>query len=379
MENWKKRVACLLCALLLTVQLCPIPGDAVLSGVYMIAVSDDLMEPEIETMPFWKDNRLYVPETVFRGIYGESLDVFCAIGHARSAAILYRNSNGKYLAFELKTGNVYDSDGKSYTVSAIEKNGYIFFPLLQVTEFFDLTYSNTPTDTVPLLRIKSDTTILDDQRFIDAARNLMRQYYNRYEKKVLANQESGEDPDTPPVKSGQRIHLVFTVTEAAQTKMLASTLFRRNMQATFLLTPEQMEQEPELLRTLVGMKHGIAICPDEGSEEPLEQQLGRGNTALWAAARSTTRIAHLSKDTDVTQKELEELGYCAVNCRIDASRSPLTSSARAESLYKRIGSISGDAVTIFLGEDDNNTVGLGKLLTQLSEAGTRVLAWWETL
>jgi len=379
MKNWKKRMLCLLCALLLTVQLCPVGGNTVLSGVCLIAVGDDLMEPKQETMPFWKDNRLYVPETVFRGIYRDSLGVFCAIGYDRSAAILYRYSDGKYITFEIETGKVYDGEGNTYPISAVEKNGYVFFPITQVTEFFDLTYSYTPTETVPLLRIKSDTTILNDQRFIDAARNLMRQYYNRYEKQVLANQTPNEDPDTPPVKTGQRIYLTFTVTDAPSAKILANTLFRRDMQATFLLTPEQMEQEAELLRTLVGMKHGIAICPDGESEEPLEQQLQRANTALWAAARSSTRVVWLDKDADVTQKELDELGYCRVNCRIDAENTPLTSSTRAEAVYKRIGAVSDDMVTVFLGEDQANTVGLGRLLTQLSEADSRVLAWRETL
>ena len=128
----------------------------------LIAVSDDLMEPKQETMPFWKENRLYVPETVFRGIYRDSLGVYCAIGYDRSTAILYRYSDGRYMTFEIETGKVYDGEGNAYPVGAIEKNGYIFFPITQVTEFFDLTYSYTPTDTVPLLRIKSESTILND-------------------------------------------------------------------------------------------------------------------------------------------------------------------------------------------------------------------------
>ena len=379
MKAWKKRILCLLCALLLTVQLCPVPTDAVLSGVCLIAVSDDLMEPKQETMPFWKENRLYVPETVFRGIYRDSLGVYCAIGYDRSTAILYRYSDGRYMTFEIETGKVYDGEGNAYPVGAIEKNGYIFFPITQVTEFFDLTYSYTPTDTVPLLRIKSESTILNDQRFIDAARNLMHQYYNRYEKQVLANQGSGGVTDTSPVKTGQKIYLVFTVTDAEATKTLANTLFRRGMQATFLLRPDQLEQEQPLLRALVGMKHAVAIAPDEESDEALAQQLARGNEALWAAARCTTRMVWLEKESEVTQKELGELGYCAVTCRIDAGGRPMSSSARAEAMYTRISALSDGTVTVFLGDDSANGVGLGPLLTRLGEADSRVLAWRETL
>ena len=379
MKQWKKRILCLLCALLLTVQLCPIPGDAILSGVCLIAVGDDLMEPKQETMPFWKDNRLYVPETVFRGIYRDSLGVFCAIGYDRSTAILYRYSDGKYMTFEIETGKVYDGAGDTYPIAAVEKNGYIFFPVTQVTEFFDLTYSYTPTETVPLLRIKSDTTILNDQRFIDAASNLMRQYYTRYEKQVLSTQNPGGTTDTVPVKTGQKIYLVFTVTDAASAKALAGTLYRREMQATFLLSPEQMEQEQELLRALTGMKHAIAIAPDGQSDEPLEQQLERGNAALWAAARCTTHTVHLEKDAQVTQKDLESMGYCAVNCRIDAGKTPLSSSARVETVYKRISAVSDGVITVFLGDDSANSAGLARLLALLSEADSRVLAWRETL
>ena len=303
MKTQMKRILSLLCALFMVVQLCPLSANTVLSGVCLIAVGDDLMEPKQETMPFWKDNRLYVPETVFRGIYRESLGVFCAVGFDRKNATLYRYSDGKYMTFEMDTGAVYDNQGDAYPISAIEKNGYIFLPVTQVTEFFDLTYSYTPTDTVPLLRIKSDTTILNDQRFIDAARNLMRQYYNRYEKEVLASQpDSGRE--NPVVYKGQWVYPVLISTEPADTRLVASMLYRREMQATFLLTPAQMEAEPELLRSLVGMKQGIGILPNPDSDESLEQQLERANAALWAAARSTTRMVWPGEKPVWTREQL---------------------------------------------------------------------------
>jgi hypothetical protein len=82
---------------------------------------------------------------------------------------------------------------------------------------------------------------------------------------------------------------------------------------------------------------------------------------------------------EVTQKELEELGYCAVTCRIDAGGRPMNSSARAEAMYKRISALSDGTITVFLGDDSANGAGLGRLLALLGEADSRVLAWRETL
>lgn len=377
MKQRMKRLSALLCALLLVLQLCPVSADTVLSGVYMISVDDDLMPPAQDTMPFWSGGRLYVPSVVFQGIYRESLDVACAVSFNRKTAVLF-NAGGA-LTFDLETGIVQDNRGNQYYISAIERSGTIFFPLDLVTEFFDLSYSYIYTDVVPLIRIKSASVGLSDARFVDAARKLMQQYYNEYEKEVTPVQPPVTVPDEPVVYTGQWVYLVFTVTNAESSRSLANTLERYDMQATFLLTPEQMEEETDLLRALVGMGHGVGILPDTEEAEEAEERLEQANAALWAAARSRTRMVWLGEELEGAAELVEQAGYCPMSCLLDYASRPLSSTARAENLYARLSGMDSRNLTIFLGDDSGNTAGLSNLLADLEAGDCRVLAWRETL
>jgi len=371
-----KRILSLFCALFMVIQLCPLSANTVLSGVYLISVDDDLIPPTQRTMPFWSDGQLYVPYTVFQGLYSDSLGVSYTLTVDPNVVILF-DQNGRVLAFNLSTNEVQDENKNSYPMSAKVNNGAVFFPVDPVTDYFGLTYTYNYTDIVPLIRIKSDDVVLSDSRFISVAEDLMRLYYNRYEKEVGGS--SQQSPDTPVIHTGQWVYPVFTVTDAADTAQLAAALFRREMQATFLMTPGQMQQETELLRSLVGMKQGIGIVPDPEGNEPVADQLARANEALWQAACSTTRMVWSGKKTAWSGNELEQMGYCSMECLLDYSASPLTSSSRAETVYKQLSAIAGKSLTLYLGSDTGNTAGINRLLTLLDEGDCRVLAWRETL
>jgi len=379
MKQRKKRILSLIFALLMAVQLCPISGHSVLSGVYLISVDDDLMPPRQNTMPFWEEGQLYVPYTAFQGIYSDSLGVVYTVTVDPDVVILYKVADGKtkVLTFGLSTGLVQDGEKNTYPMNAMVKNGVVFFPVGPVTEYFGLTYTYNITDIVPLIRIKSDDVVLTDSRFITIADSLMRQYYNRYEKEVGVPDQ--ETPGTQVTYTGQWIYPVFTVTSAESTAALAGVLQRREMQATFLMTPQQLEEERDLVRALVGMDQGIGILPDTDRAEEVPEQLRRGSAALWAAARSTTRMVWLGEELADAAESAEQLGYCPMECVLDAGNRPMTSEARAESLYTRLGAMDSRSLTLYLGEDSKNTAALGSLLTRLESGGCRVLAWRETL
>jgi len=378
MKSIGRKLSALLFALLLVVQLCPVPANTVLSGVYMISVDDDLMPPAQETMPFWSGGRLYVPSTVFQGIYRESLDVACAISFNRKTAVLF-NAGGA-LTFDLETGIVQDNRGNQYYISAVERNGTIFFPLDLATEFFGLTYSYLHTNVVPLIRIKSPSVGLSDVRFVDAAHKLMQQYYNEYEKLVTPVQPPPViEPDDPVVYTGQWVFLVFTVTDAESTRSLANILKRRDMQATFLLRPEQMEEEDELLRALAGMGHGIGILAEEENGEELAQSLEQANDLIWKAARCRTRMVWMGDGAGGFGEAAEQNGYCRMSCLLDYSSKPLTGVSRAKNLYTKLSGMDSQNLTVFLGNDHENTVGLNYFLNDLAAGDCRVLAWRETL
>ena len=188
MKHCGKRVVAFLAAMLMTISLIQHEGSAALKGVYFTAVNDQLLVLSSETMPFWVGGTLYICNTVF---IGTDLGVRYVRNYSMGLAMLYTSS--KDLRFDLVNQTVYDKDGEKYAGAAIEKNGYVFFPIDLVCKHFGLKWSLNSTATVPLVRIKSDHVVLNDRSFLNAAATMMASRYAEYEKLVNSSQEN-----TPP-------------------------------------------------------------------------------------------------------------------------------------------------------------------------------------
>ena len=125
-------------------------------------------------------------------------------------AVLYTPRSD--LRFNLEDQTTTDKQGYSYSVHAIERGGYVFFPLDMICRYFGLAWSLNDTETVPLLRITSGSAILDDRSFIDAASSSLRYNYAAYQRQ-MAEQQTQEDPqqdDPAQAATGQRVHLLLT-------------------------------------------------------------------------------------------------------------------------------------------------------------------------
>lgn len=374
-----RRLGALVCALALTLTLTTTRTGAVLSGVYFTVVNDDPLELNQETMPFLSGGQIYVSNAIFSGIYGKSLGVSCAYSSVKQTATLFNIRTA--LFFDLANQTTTDNRGNTYSERAVVKGNYVFFPLSILTRVFDLTYSYTSTSTVPVIRIKSNSVVLDDATFFDAASGFLANSYAAYEKEVTSVTTptvTDPDEDEPVVYEGQQIYLLFTVSEAEGTRTLLDILDRYGASAAFLMTAQQMEEEQDLLREITGRGHALGILPTEDGG-PVTDQLERANDALWAAARMRTRLVWLVRGLSGGRTAVERAGYCVMRSTADYSRSPLTSNSRAENLYSHISGISSRSHIIYLGQDSSNTAGLSSLLSSLSDIHCRLLAYRETL
>lgn len=378
-RRFLRRLTALLCALMLAVSLTTAPAGAVLSGVYFTVINDDIMELNQETMPFMSGGQIYVSNAIFSGLYGKSLGISCAYSTTKQTATVFTIRTA--LFFDLANHTTTDNRGNTYSERAVVKGSYVFFPLSLLTRVFDLTYSYTMTDTVPVIRIKSDSVQLTDAMFFDAASGSLASNYAAYEKAMTAttNPTVTDPPEEEPVVyEGQQIYLLFTVSEAEKTREIMDTLERYGANAAFLLTAQQMEEEQDLLREITGRGHAVGILPTEDGG-PVADQLERANDALWAAARMRTRLVWLGKGLSGQKQSVERSGYCVMRSTADYSRSPLSSSSRAENLYTHISGISSRSHIIYLGQDSSNLGGLSSLLSSLSDIHCRLLAYRETL
>ena len=222
-----KRFLCLLLVLLMVFSLTPSETRAE-TTVYFTAVNDQLL-PDLsdETMPFWSGGRLYVPSTV---ITGTDLGLFYSRSRDKSTAVVYRQ--GSALTFNFAAGTVADQNDRQYSGPAIVRSDVVFLPLDLLTQFFSLDYSYTRVTYGYLVRVKSDTVVLSDAKFIDAAAMSMEQRYNEYMKTHSESNDPGNTPNQNTDGDRDLVCLALRVTDeesanACSTRSQATTRRRR--------------------------------------------------------------------------------------------------------------------------------------------------------
>lgn len=388
MKRWSKRTAAFLAALLMTVSLVRYEGAAALKGVYFTAVNDQLLTLNSETMPFWLGNQLYVSQVVFEDT---DIGIKFARNYSRGLAVLFTSKTD--LRFDLVNQTIYDKEGAVYEGGAIEKNGYVFFPLDTVCRFFGLKWSVSSTETIPLIRIRSASAMLDDRGFIAAAASMMASRYAEYEKLINEskqpeenNPDEGRDPapekdpepekdpvvTPPPVHAvaGQKVYLLISGLSGESVRETMGLLGATP--ATFLLTVQQME-DGDLLRALLGSGHGVALMVQSKTEDEIRLELDRARELTWKASCSLLQLVWYEGKTDLSAL-LEEQGCVLVSADIDRRGTALRSESDADALLRLVGKRSED-MSVYLGHGEDCTEGLDALLQRLSEAQYRLCAW----
>ena len=213
-----KRFLCLLLVLLMVFSLTPSETRAE-TTVYFTAVNDQLL-PDLsdETMPFWSGGRLYVPSTV---ITGTDLGLFYSRSRDKSTAVVYRQ--GSALTFNFAAGTVADQNDRQYSGPAIVRSDVVFLPLDLLTQFFSLDYSYTRVTYGYLVRVKSDTVVLSDAKFIDAAAMSMEQRYNEYMKTHSESNDPGNTPNQNTDGDRDLVCLALRVTDEESANCLLYT------------------------------------------------------------------------------------------------------------------------------------------------------------
>ncbi len=379
-----RRAGALVCALAMALSLSVFPGRAAATDVFFTVINDDPMELSQETMPFWSGGRLYVSNAIFDGSYGDALGITCSYSTIKQTAVIYTIRVA--LFFELSgAGAAYDNQGRIYSERAIVRGSYVFFPVDLIADVFDLTFTYLRVDPAPVIRLKNSSARLSDTVFLDAASGLMNERYRTYLASLAPapstepeTPDTSEEPETPPptVYGGQRVYLIFTVTDTESAQRLLATLNAAGKQAAFLFSEEQLQSGRDLVRAVVGGGHAVGFLVDD---RDAAGQLERCGDLLWEAARASTRLVWLEESQSALAAGLEEAGYCVMDCRLDYSGAPLTSASRASTLYARISSLNISDLPVFLGQDRENTAGLSRLLTSLDSSDCRVIAYRETL
>jgi hypothetical protein len=381
------RLTAVFCALFL---LLPVPAEhaSAAADVYFPSVNDKLLELSTDTMPEVVSGVLYVPYTVFDGnTTGVNLGIFPFGNKLQNTFILYNRQ--KTLVFDLSANNSYDSAQNIYRYMAITRNNKLYLPASFVCDFFDLTYSYVVTSIAPLIRIsKPGDVVLDDKTFISAATTLMQSRYSTY----LLSLSSSTQPETPassggdtvsnpapetPAEEAVQVHLSFLCSGGETTLDLLNTLDDMGMYGLFLFPPDQLADNDDLIRRILGSGHAVGFAVPDSGETSLSL-LTEGNLLLRVIARSAARIVSVPGLKDAERSQLEQAGWTCWTTTMNGVYSSVTSYTAAT---KIIAQLEKQDDAVFLQMDDG-AVSLGALprvLRFLDSGGFTVCKSYETL
>ena len=379
----RRKLMALLCAVLLTAQLAS-PFAQGAQTVYFTAVNENVQVLSDATMPFWSNGYLYVVGTMFTA---KELGTGYFYNSTKKLAVIYSLQMPSHaLFFSLAKNSVEDGDGSGYSPAAIQKNGTIFLPVGLVANFFGLTYTSNKVSggsnsySGYLIRVCSDSAMLSDRVFIDAAPPRLAQRYNEYlasRETASSGQTSAENNNSPAQTAGQQtVYLCFRAGERENTAALLDGLDAQRAHGTFYMTAEEIGGSADLVRRMAATGHQVGIVADAASDSPVTEQLRRGNEELWQAAGVKTRLCLLENAAAEDQTAAAEAGYCVLKADIDRTDTGLRSTSNANSLFSRVSAQRG-AVTVWL-SDQADAVGLRAFLSLAKDADDWVTGLRET-
>lgn len=391
MMRTAKRMLCALLAALMLASLAPSVTEA--AGVITFtSVNDTLLSLSDETMPFWSGGVLYVASVAFDGT---DLGLFYSRSRDKMTAVLYRQRNA--IIFDLAAGTIETNGGQTYAGSAIVRGDVVFLPLDVICHYFGLEYSYTRISYGYLVRIKSDSVVLSDATFIDAAAQPMATRYNRYvrakaeQAEAAAASKSAQETKPPQQQQPQQqqqqpqqpqpqqqqqqqtqqpepepertVYFVIGSTAADKTVPLLARLSEGR--AAYLFTPETLDGSDDLLRRLAAGGGAVALRVDasEGAESALAQ-IEAGNRAVWAAANLKTRLVRLDGASDETIRRVAEAGYCPLIYALDFSDGA-SSASRMSARILSAADVRGGSCCVYLGTDETASSTLASLLYNL--------------
>ena len=373
-----RQILCLLLAALLAAGLASPAMDAA-GSIIFTAVNDTLLPLSDETMPFGSGGALYVASTAFDGT---DLGIYYTRSRDRSSAVLYKQRS--VIIFDLAAGTVETNNGQSFSGAAIVRGDMVFLPLDVMCRYFKLDYTYTRVNYGYLLRIKSESAVLSDAAFIDAASAPMAQRFNRYARTQAEPDVAPEDPPaesagpaaptTPPTPSStptptpaptptaRTVYPVVACTDPAVTEPL---LDRFGVgRATYLFTPDDVGRADALLRRLACGDGAAALRVNaaDGAADALAQ-IEAGNRALWAAASCKTRLVWLDGASEETLRRVAAAGYCPIRAALS-----LGAGASVSRMSARILSAADarrGSCCVFFGTDAEINGNLSALLVSL--------------
>lgn len=188
-----------------------------------------------------------------------------------------------------------------------------------------------------LVRVKSDTVVLSDAKFIDAAAMSMEQRYNEYMKTHSESNDPGNTPDQNTDGDRDLVCLALRVTDEESANALLDTLASNNATATFLFSEEQLSSLGDLLRRVVISGNAAALRIDASGGQLTHGQRDRARKQR-AMGRVQRKSAGSSRSTARRTKRcapVRAAGYCPIDFDLDYSGGLPTAAQAASGIARQ--------------------------------------------
>lgn len=289
---------------LLTAALCLglLAAPARAETICFVALNDNIPPISGDTIPIWSGGVLYVPYTIFDRTLVNNVDLGVYVSRSSTSVTLWNMR--QILVFDLVTGACWDDiSGEVFDYArAIVRNGRPYVPLQMVCDFFGLSCSYINLPQGDMVRIKSSDVGLNDAEFVDAAGDLINRRLREYSQSLTPDPTPavpsdppqtnlGDDPEEETPTGSVSTYLAFACESGAGIGEILDTLDGRDVYALFLLTPQVIAEEGDLVRRILGTGHSLGILAQGTGLEQTRALLEEGNQLLEALVRTRTTVA----------------------------------------------------------------------------------------
>ena len=289
---------------LLTAALCLglLAAPARAETICFVALNDNIPPISGDTIPIWSGGVLYVPYTIFDRTLVNNVDLGVYVSRSSTSVTLWNMR--QILVFDLVTGACWDDiSGEVFDYArAIVRNGRPYVPLQMVCDFFGLSCSYINLPQGDMVRIKSSDVGLNDAEFVDAAGDLINRRLREYSQSLTPDPTPavpsdppqtnlGDDPEKETSTGSVSTYLAFACESGAGIGEILDTLDGRDVYALFLLTPQVIAEEGDLVRRILGTGHSLGILAQGTGLEQTRALLEEGNQLLEALVRTRTTVA----------------------------------------------------------------------------------------
>ena len=293
MRRWKKTAALALCALVLAGAL-SLSASASPGNVNLMAVNERvLLDLTADNMPRTVGGVLYVPYTML-SYQATGIDLGVNAMYSTTKRTLLVTDGQLGVVFDTRANNAQDLSGAEVSAQAMVRNGTVFVPIDWLCDYFGtISCTRTSTRHGTLIRLTSSSAILSDRSFVSAADNQLAGSLSRYLES--GGRGEGENPvpsggaeASEPPSGGELYLALLWGDDGEECVRLAEG---RGLRALFLFTPEQLREQDDLVRRLVGAGHTIGLSLEGEDVEACMDQAADGRGLLAAIARCPALVA----------------------------------------------------------------------------------------